>query len=92
MSSNPASHNGTAKWLIALGVSVALALGGWTFGGFKAAEVRGIAEVRLTANEAKGLSVQNDREIAVLKSQLFGITGALQEIKDLLKEHERKAQ
>jgi hypothetical protein len=88
--SNPAPHNGTAKWLIGMGLMAALTMASLTFGAFKAAEVRGIAEVRLTANEAKDLSVQNDREIAVLKSQLFGFGVTLQEIKDLLKEHERK--
>ncbi len=86
--STPAAHNGTGKWLIALGVTVAVALAGWTFGGFKAAEVRGIAEVRITANEAKSLSLQNDREVAVLKSQLFAFGVTLQEIKQLLKDHE----
>lgn len=89
MSGNTATH-GTTKWLIGMGISVALALAGWTFGGFKAAEVRGIGEVRATANEAKSLSTQNDREIAVLKSQLFGFGVTLQEIKTLLKEHEAR--
>lgn len=89
--SNGASHNGTTKWLIGMAISVALALAGWTFGGFKAAEVRGIGEVRTTANEAKNLSTQNDREIAVLKSQLFGFGTTLQEIKELLKEHEARS-
>jgi hypothetical protein len=89
--SNSATHNGTTKWLIGMAVMTAAAMAGWTFGGFKAAEVRGIGEVRTTANEAKDLSVQNDREIAVLKSQLFGFGVTLQEIKDLLKDHEARS-
>lgn len=82
--------NGTAKWLIGMGVMAAIAMAGWTFGGFKAAEVRGISEVRATAGEARALAVQNDREVAILRTQLLGFGDTLQEIKTLLKEHEAR--
>jgi hypothetical protein len=86
-----ATHrNGNIRWLIGLALTTAVALAGWTYAGAKAAEVRGIGEVRTTAIEAKNLSVQNDRQIAVLQSQLLSFSTTLQEIKTLLKEHEER--
>ena len=86
-----ATHrNGNIRWLIGLGILGAITLASSTIAGFKAAEVRGIGEVRTTAIEARELSVQNDRQIAVLQSQLLSFATTLQEIKQLLKDHETR--
>ena len=90
--SNGASNNGTTKWLsVGLFAMFLLAVGGWAFGSFKAAEVKGIGEVRIIAGKAESLAVQNDREIAVLRTQLLSFSETLQEIKILLKEHEARS-
>jgi hypothetical protein len=89
--SGPINGTSATRWLsIGLFAMFLIAIGGWAFGAFKAAEVRGIIEIRSMAAEAKALATQNDREIAILKTQYASIILSLQEIKELVKEHTRQ--
>lgn len=83
--------NGTTKWLIGLGITAALALGGWTFGATQAARARLLEETQKTTAKTADIAIANERRISVLESEFRGIRESLKEIKEILKEHEARS-
>jgi len=85
------SSNGTTKWLISLGLTAALALGGWTFGATQAARARLLEETQRTTAKTAEVAIVNERRISVLESEFRWIRESLKEIKEILKEHEARS-
>lgn len=81
-----ANGNGSARWIVGIALSIALAVGGWGTTAVLATRNSMLQEVRDDARSTRELADETDRRVYTLEEQYRSIMASLSEIKDRLKE------
>ena len=78
------SKNNTVKWIVALCVTAAIAIIGWTTTANLTARMRTIEEIKNTSNQIVATQQANNVRLSVLENKYDNIQATLLEIKVLV--------
>jgi len=77
--------SGTAKWVVGIALSAALAVGGWGTTAVLATRNAMLSEMRDEVRKTRELADSTDRRVYTLEEQYRSIIASLTEIKDQIR-------
>ena len=82
MSDAANNRNGRTAAIIALAISILIAIGGWAFAGVQAGRMQSVMRMQLQTDRVEAHSSKNEKDIAVINTKLDMIIETVKKIEE----------